>query len=238
MKSSKVDFCYLCGQKKEVTKDHIPPKCLAPKLNNSLFLYAPTCKDCQKLYPHEESKFRDFLAVASAKKGRGQAVEDTLEASFRNFKRNITANRIVGKPNKDLMRIISNIKTVRVRTKAGVYLEDQKAIYAPKDINYKLILTKIAKGLHYNATKRIVPPNYDSWAMLISDEKITNADRNLFSMCKIDGVIGGFFHFSAGYPKEDINSALYYLIFYRTVLARVWFFNPNKKTLDRAYKVG
>lgn len=227
----KIAICYLCGQKKEVTKDHIPPKCLAPKLDNSNFLYAPSCVDCRKLYPHEESKFRDFLAAAAGKKGQNQAADDALEASFRNFRRNKTANIILGKPNKDLLRVVQNIKRTRIKTKSGIYLNDVNMIYAPKDVNYQLLLSKIAKGIHYNVTKKIIPPNYECWAKLVRDDQTTDDDKEIFNNCKVNGVIGGFFHFRAGYPKEDINSAIYYLIFYRTVLSRVWFFNPKAKSL-------
>ncbi len=58
-------ICYLCGKEGIVTDDHVPPSCLAPQADDSIFYKLPAHKSCNNAFSVHESRFRDFVVAAS-----------------------------------------------------------------------------------------------------------------------------------------------------------------------------
>lgn len=222
MKSHKVGKCYLCGKIGKMSHEHVPPKFLSPKSPDSEFAKISACDKCNSGFSHKESKFRDFLATASAHKGNKSA-DDAYTAARRNFQRNPIARLLIG-PNKDLKRIVSSIKRQDIYTPNGIYLGTRSAIYASNDLEWKDVLIKIARGLHYLYSGEVIPKDYDFGAKFI--QKIEFPD--LYEQCKIRSRAGDFFHFAGGWTKEDPKTGLWYMVFYKKIGALVWFVKPDK----------
>src|SRR5713226_7641875 len=85
MKSERKGICYLCGRESILTDDHVPPDCLAPKANDSIFYKLPAHETCNNALSVQESRFRDFV-VAASKDGIPEA-HDAFEKMQRNFSR-------------------------------------------------------------------------------------------------------------------------------------------------------
>lgn len=84
-KNTRWGICYLCGAEGIVTDDHVPPDCLAPKANDSIFYKLPAHEACNNTLSVHESRFRDFVVAAS--NGGIREADDTYENMQRNFKR-------------------------------------------------------------------------------------------------------------------------------------------------------
>lgn len=155
MKKTKPRQCYLCGVKGKMTMDHLPPECLSPGTPKSGYFSIPACSTCNNKYSHEESKFRDYIATASA--GRNsKSAEKAYQAMKRNFKRNPIGR--AGRPHKDLVRLVNNISTKDFYSSDGqVYLFSRRVITQPDDLDARAVLIKIARGLHYFCAEEIVP---------------------------------------------------------------------------------
>ena len=210
--------CYLCGKvANTATRDHIPPKSLAPDSSNSLFQYAPACEECNQKFSHEESKFRDFLAVLRARSGIA-AADEAYEALRRNVNRN--AIKRASMPHRDLLRILEGIEQRKLYTPGGIYLGTTKVISPAPDINIKSLLVKIARGLHYVHYQTIIPNGYimEGYTLKRIPESVTGLP--------IVGNAGDFFHYRGGRLDEDPQTGIWIMAFYQAVFGMVYFDNP------------
>lgn len=221
--NKKIGQCYLCGKVGKITKEHVPPKFLSPKSLNGEFAAISACKDCNKGNSHAESKFRDFVAVGSAFTGNKSA-DDAYKASLRNFQRSPAARMFLG-PSVDLIRIVKSIKRVDLISKGGVYLGKAPTLYVPDEPDYNNILIKIAKGVHYLKTGSVIPANYSVFAGFLKEVPLPELE--ILNSLNPSERAGDFFHFRGGYAKEDINACIYFMVFYKRMLARVWFMPPK-----------
>lgn len=213
--------CYLCGKvSNTVTKDHIPPKSLAPNSSNLLFQYAPACKECNRKFSHEESKFRDFLAVLRAGNGIA-AADDAFESLKRNVKRN--AIKRAGMPHRDFLRILDGIEQREIYTPGGIYLGTTKVISPASDIDIQALLIKIARGLHYVHFQTIIPDQYNMEGYTL--KRIPESVVEL----PIAGNAGDFFHYRGGQIDEDPQIGIWFMAFYQAVFGMVYFDSPVKQ---------
>ena len=118
MKNERMDICYLCGKEGIMTDDHVPPRCLAPKADDSIFSKLPAHESCNKAFSVQESRFRDYVA-AYAQDGVPEA-EDAFEKMWRNFGRG--KEKRSGLPNKDFYRLYNNVVLKEGYTPSGIYI--------------------------------------------------------------------------------------------------------------------
>lgn len=221
MKKKRIGQCYLCGTIGKMTQEHLPSQCLSPETPKSGFFFVPACSNCNNKYSHEESKFRDYLVTASAGKGNKSA-DKAYQAMRRNFMRNPIGR--VGRPHKDLIRIVKNISKKDFFSPDGkIYLGTGRIISSPDDLDIESVLIKIVRGLHFLHTKEIIPSSYIMHAKIIKHIE----HPELFEDAKIKGKVGDFFHFRGGWAKEDNKSGLWYMLFYQTIGAMAWFIDST-----------
>ena len=64
--------CYLCGEelinKRNISKDHVPPDCIFPQDKPLNLITIPCCKNCNKEFAPLDEKMRDFLAILALDK--------------------------------------------------------------------------------------------------------------------------------------------------------------------------
>ena|SRR5215469_3195852 len=124
---------------------HVPPQCLAPLTDDSIFYKLPAHEGCNKALSVQESRFLDYV-TAYAKNGIQEA-DDAFEKMLRNFGRG--KEKRGGFPNKDFYRLYNNVVLKEGYTPNGIYIGPVIGIRPPEDLDYKSVLIKIARGLHY-----------------------------------------------------------------------------------------
>ncbi len=64
--------CYLCGEelinKRNKSKDHVPPYCIFPQEKPRNLITIPCCKNCNNEFAQLDEKMRDFLAILALDK--------------------------------------------------------------------------------------------------------------------------------------------------------------------------
>lgn len=154
-----------------------------------------------------------------------KSTEGAYKKMMRNYTRNAIAEQILGKPNKDLLRVWSGMKKIDVYTPGGIYLGNAPIIQPAKDVKWKDVLIKIAKGLHYLFTGQIIPSDYIPMAYFL--QKIDQPE--VFDSLPIRKRAGDFFHFRGGNSPDDPKAGVWYMTFYKKVSAVVWFFPASFK---------
>lgn len=216
-------ICYLCGKEGIVTDDHVPPDCLAPKANDSAFYKLPAHETCNNALSVQESRFRDFV-VAASKDGIPEA-QDAFEKMQRNFSRKGKIHQ-PGFLNRDFFRLYQNIQLREGYSPGGIYLGPVAGIRPAQDLDYKSVLIKIARGLHYHHNGEIIPDNYDmDGGFIFSDfEKHAAYMQQL----NVTGQMGDFFAFRGAPAYDEPKSGIWYMYFYKSVLGAVGFRKPKK----------
>jgi hypothetical protein len=221
LKNKPVGICYLCGKEGIITDDHVPPHCLAPKTNNSIFYHLPACEPCNKALEVHESRFRDYVAAYS-KDGIPEA-EDAFEKMQTNFERGKKERG--GLLNRDFFRLYENIEQREGYTPSGIYRGSVVGIKPPEDLDYKSVLIKIARGLHYYHNQETVPSNYDMKAkFVVSDEEF---HARYIQQLNILGSMGDFFAYKGTWARDEPKSGVWYMCFYRSIIGMVVFRKPK-----------
>ncbi len=141
------NICCLCGLRTAETLDHLFPKCLfnIPRPSN-LPQRIPACKECNNGLSKDEEIFRVFLAS-------GMAYESA--AGNRIWTEGIRPD-LKGKRPLLKQRIRSMVKQARVVSKSGNFIGYAHILEMNREpINR--VLHKIAKGLYYLDTQRVLP---------------------------------------------------------------------------------
>ncbi len=210
--------CYLCGaipEKEELTVDHVPPQGLSPHSPDTTFLLLPAHQLCNHKYADQEQKFIAYLAMACGYKGNASA-DAAWAAAERGFKRNEIGR--AGTPSKDLRRLVENCIPVDVHTRGGIYLGSSSIYWPAEDVDMKLIVGKIARGLYYHHTKIVVP---ETWKINI---ELGQAPEYILQ-APIHNSLGDFFAYKGGY---DESGSLWYMSIYRQAYALVRIDDPEQ----------
>lgn len=215
-------ICYLCGKEGIMSDDHVPPRCLAPKANNSVFYKLPAHESCNKALSVHEGRFRDYV-TAYAKDGIPEA-EDAFEKMQRGFERGKEERGSL--PNQDFFRLYNNIEFREGYTPSGIYVGQVFGIKPSDDLDYKSVLLKIARGLHYHHTGEIIPDNYKIYAgFLVSNEEY---HAGIIRQLNVSGQMGDFFAYKGTWARDEPKSGgIWYMIFYRFIVGMAGFSKPN-----------
>jgi len=142
------NICCLCGFKKaDITKEHLFPKGFfnTPRPSN-LPRRIPACYECNNGLSKDEEHFRVFLAT-------GMAYESN--AGKRMWTEKIRPD-LKGKRRGLKQRIRSKAKQVRVVSESGDFIGYAHILEMNRE-SANRVLWKIAKGLYYLDTQRVLP---------------------------------------------------------------------------------
>ena len=140
--------CYICGQVRHPTRDHVFPRGLFPKgtlPSHPRPPIAPACKKCQKDVHKHEEYFRTFAAAGSYGDASARALwEGEITRSFE------------GSP-AFKQQFVNAINTVEVTSDGGVFLGHRTQVEGdPTRIS--AVLHKIIRGLFYlDSGGRVMP---------------------------------------------------------------------------------
>lgn len=145
------NICYLCGNRPTKSNiDHIFPKGLFNKPLTSNLPQLITCEQCNNRLSHAEELFRVFLASGMAyESNAGKRIWDER------IRPDLKGKRPLLKP-----LIKSMLKQARVVNESGIILAKTLVLEVNSEpINR--VLHKIAKGLYYLDTQRVLPSEVD-----------------------------------------------------------------------------
>lgn len=204
-------ICYLCGCYSEnLTRDHVPPACLFPEPRPSNLITLPCCEDCQREYQRDEEYFRTNIS------------------SISDIENNPNARLIWDKAHRSLLRrfklwreFTSRLFPIRIQTPSGLYVGIAPAIKIPPERTNKM-LRKIAFGLFYYHTQMRVPEEFETKIFFQPKEILLN----LLKKAQYRRYFENTFSY-AGAVARDTKSSIWWLCFYRSVVAIVGFLAPK-----------
>ncbi len=155
--------------------------------------------------------------------------EDAFEKMQRNFERGKEGRG--GLLNRDYYRLRDNIvfgetQIGEARTSGGILLSPFVGIKLPQDLDYKAVLIKIARGLHYHHTKEIIPNNYTTRAEFIFSD--FERHNRYIKQLNISGQMGDFFRYKGIWVKNGPKKGgIWYMCFYRSIVGMAGFSQPS-----------
>lgn len=223
-KKLELSQCYLCGKICDTPSiDHIPPWCLAPNSPQSSFIQLPACKKCNNSYQIKENHFRDF--TANVAHGSGNLAAD---AAYEKYKRWTEKEyERLGRPNKDLQRIIDSSDPAIHIDMDGKILGTSTIFRDGPDFFTKEIFIKIARGIHYHHTKIALLSGHHIYIYRVNYIQFldyTQAASNLFY-----GKQGDFFEYIGGYEENDPACGIWALSLYSKITFVVSFEREGRK---------
>ncbi len=204
----KTGECYLCGEIKELTDDHVPPKSLFPQPITEKYqlITVKACFDCNNSWGEKEKKLiHDLTIVGESKDAQKVFESNTRENYMKGFWKR-------GGPSKDYFNIISRMKRTNLKTDSGIILPKKVTIFnIPKDRDE--VLVKIGKGLHRKFKgKRLSTKIFSNVIMRVP--LIQDNFFDLYKACSVKRTFGETFTFAGGFPTDNENVSFWFLGFY------------------------
>jgi hypothetical protein len=143
--------CGYCGGRKNLSKDHIPPKSLFSTPRPNDLITVPSCKRCNEGSSKDDTYFRDVL-VLSQDLAANQMVQPLIKTVLRSFKRMEST--------KYFWSIYSKFAQHDARTRHGIYVGSQPTLEV--DLGRVLrVVKRIVRGLHYHENQVRLSPDYE-----------------------------------------------------------------------------
>ncbi len=147
---SQPQTCAFCSATKDLTVDHIPPKCLFPEGSRTNLITVRSCKNHNSGTSDDEQYFRDHLTLwnATADQEQAKAVAKKMLRSWRRPEQRAYTQSI-------RERFVS----VPRFTPGGIYVGRGKGVRV--DINrFQSVVGKTVRGLFYHESSERVPDDY------------------------------------------------------------------------------
>ena len=111
-RNPRIGICTYCGRKRQITKDHIPPKNLFPKPRPSDLITVPCCLECNQRISKDDEYFRLVITMRYDVSQRRDASE-VLPIALRGLQRaDHTHLR---------RKLLEGIREVELRSPLGLY---------------------------------------------------------------------------------------------------------------------
>lgn len=148
MKEDQIEFCAICGDQTECTRDHIPPRSifLPPRPDN--LVTVPACRDCNNGSSKYDERFKMYLAMHVAmhsKKG-----ERLFKTALRTFNHNKKLKK----------KILKSLKPIDFKTPAGIFMGKGAAVPWDNEAHDKII-ERTVRGLYYHHYGEILGDRID-----------------------------------------------------------------------------
>ncbi|CAN5546028.1 hypothetical protein BH10ACI3_BH10ACI3_26290 [soil metagenome] len=146
-KKKKLGICVYCGESKEVTREHVIPRCMFPGPLPNDVVVVPACEPCNKEKGKHDDYLRDMLTV-DAQTSASDSAQTVLtgkvfRAAEKNHSQLIRAAKAKG-------------KFEPVHSSGGIYLGHGYAVPLEEDrVNH--IFSLIVRGLYFKTTGLLLP---------------------------------------------------------------------------------
>ncbi len=147
--------CVLCGRRRKLTRDHIPPKCLWLRgTRPSNLITIPTCKSCNMGTSGDDEYLRVFL-VANRETAVHPAARNLWPSVIQSLKRPVTR------------AFFENVREVELVSRGGLILGKAPASVVDRD-QLQRIVAKIIRGLYWHEYYRRLPASHDVMTVCIN----------------------------------------------------------------------
>jgi hypothetical protein len=216
-KPSRKGECVYCGEIKQLSDDHIPPKNLFAKPRPNNLIAVPSCISCNGDASDDDEYFRLILTLREDTFPHPD-VQQILPIVFRSLT----------KPNKKgfSKSLFQSIKVLNLMTSSGLFIGRHPTYGVDLD-RLDRVVQRIVKGLFYHEQKSRLPDHYDAFACSASG--LSNLARDLKAhivasivdpiLVQTPKTIGNnVFTYRFIFAPEDPNVSAWHLIFYEKVV--------------------
>lgn len=216
---SKIDICYLCGQKLDsnIDYDHVPPRQFYAKrirkahnLNHLLTL--PVHKSCNKFYQNDEDYFVHSLAPLAMSSYTGNAIWEDISNQFK---------RPQGK------RIGQMVLKEFEPRPSGLILPNGKIIKRCNGERICRVAWKITRGLFLKEKERFLPKNTPNLFKYISPGEESPPEFSCVSGTPSKGQYPAVFDYKYISFSEINNFHYWAMLFWNELIIVVAFHDPE-----------
>jgi hypothetical protein len=214
--------CAFCGKRRELTKDHVPPRCLFPEGFRQNLIVVGACKECNLQSSQDDAYLQSLLVSDADLQGAPQ-----VQALQPTFLRSLARPQARGFAN----TFWSTFQNIDMVTPSGLYLSTRKGftVDAPR---LRRIMAKIVKGLFFHEFGRRLPSSHDvlTWfgntlryaAPPKNFDTFLNQLRHLIAGSKLKEVGGDTFSYRYNVNPDARLQSFWLLRFYRTREFLAW----------------
>lgn len=192
--------CTYCGISGELTRDHVPPKCLFPK-PRAPQITVPACKTCNQNFQKDD----EYFAIAMV-----APAYSTHEGAIKVWEQNLLP--IVSRGGGFRRMLSQNILEDNVITPAGIFLPEHRFIRFEKE-RINSVITRIVRGLlwhHYQAK-----PSIDTKFVIYKDPPLNIQIADLInSITNLSWIGDDIFRYRHSPADGDPNGSIWCLQFY------------------------
>jgi hypothetical protein len=189
--------CTYCGERRRLTRDHVPPRSIFPDPKPANLITVPACHDCNDAFKLDDEYFRTFV----------------ITGNFQNLAaRNLWDRKIIGSPNAETIRQIlrRSMKDFELRSAAGLYLGNALAVCLDAQRTLR-IAARIVLGLWWHHYRTRPEPSIKIYAGRIW--KLDGMEA-ILSACRKSSIGADVFAYAHGVPPEDTNQSVWFLQFF------------------------
>ena len=204
--SEKTGECAYCGMVKQVTKDHVVPRCLFTQPYPKNLITVPACLGCNQEKALNDEYLRDLVTT-------------DIYGNQSPIAKEIFNDKVVrsSRSNRSLMarEFLSGARFEPFYTKGGVYLGDfPSATVDPQRIT--TIFATMAQGLYYDHRRHRIPSNYIFEVLRYHPWDFKGVYESLNSQLHLNGprILGDVFGCAYVSAQEDPPTTLWLMWFY------------------------
>ena len=212
-KTSLKNYCVYCGSRKELTRDHIPPKCLFAKPLPQDLITVPCCRQCNNSASSDDEYFRSTIVLRRDSSEHPEA-KKVSERVWRSLEK-----PEAGGLNK---LVLGNVRELFHLNERGFF---EPGMSFNVDLQrLDLVASRIVRGLFWKEFGERLPNDYVVSAF--NDSGIANMDENTLGIFRSvleenSKTVGNkVFRYWRRAVPENKHSTAWILLFYESV----WFF--------------
>ena len=149
-KKSKKGICVFCGNMRELTKDHIPPKTIFPKPRPNNLITVPSCYECNDSAKKDDEYFGVMMAMQDTN-GRHSSSSKLLPKIFDGLRHE--------KAKGFKQKVFQNFRVQNVVTESGIFLGEHP-IFEEEAAPIVRVIERTCKGLFYFEKNKHYPSDY------------------------------------------------------------------------------
>ena len=210
--------CVFCGRKRQVTREHTPPKCVFPEPRPSNLITVPACRECNSASSKDDEYFRLVLTLRDDIH-RIPLVKEKLWPKVRRSLQKETKRGLQSS-------LFHSICHVPVFTESGIYV-GRKRGYHVDERRLERTVEHTVKGLFYHLQKRRLPNSSgvsvvceSRFSAMPKDARdhIVGIARAIWESDGIGATIGdNVFSYKVAFFSEDQNASAWLINFFKRV---------------------
>lgn len=207
--------CYLCGETRDLTRDHLPPECMfRPPLPSNL-ITVPCCRNCNESFKLDDEALMIFTSAHHAVSLDGMWV--WKNKALNSLRR---SPKLLQNVRKSLLKVpVLEAGTVRIRS--GISIPETRVQH---------VLIRMTKGLLCKFCPNVPYRDLEyEVEMRIPDQELVN---DLYRTMRYDERGNGVFRFWRGVLEEQPTTGLWVYVFYDGMCFSVEHHRPNERLID------